>query len=500
MKSYPLLLATGLLAAGLFATDSFAQGPLTPIGAPAPTMKTLQQVEPRTPIGALPFNITNSGSYYLTANLTGVSGQGGIIISASHVTIDLAGFTMSGVAGSLDAVQLSPGVVNATILNGALANWGGNGVAAASASSCRFEQLRVLGNGGAGLVCGSNALVTGCTILNQTGDGVVAGAASRITDNTLGANGGSPTSAGLRISGPGSRIEGNHVTGGNGFGFCIEGTGNLIVRNSARGTGAAAYSIIAGNDFGQIISPGANFTNDVPWANFGAGNGAVCGNGILEVGETCDDANTINGDGCTAVCVAQPGYSCTGAPSVCVTVCGDGVTTSSEQCDDGNTNNGDGCSAICTVEAGYSCSGSPSVCSTVCGDGVVDGPESCDDGNANNGDGCSAICTVEAGYSCSGSPSVCSTVCGDGVVGGPESCDDGNATNGDGCSAICTVEAGYSCTGAPSVCSTVCGDGVVGGPESCDDGNATNGDGCSAICTVEAGYSCSGSPSVCSPL
>src|SRR5438105_5129643 len=42
--------------------SSFGQGSLTPPGAPAPSMKTLQQVEPRTPISSAPFTITNSGS------------------------------------------------------------------------------------------------------------------------------------------------------------------------------------------------------------------------------------------------------------------------------------------------------------------------------------------------------------------------------------------------------------------------------------------------------
>jgi len=42
----------------------FAQGPLTPPGAPAPTMKTLAQIETRTPISSAPFTISQSGSYY----------------------------------------------------------------------------------------------------------------------------------------------------------------------------------------------------------------------------------------------------------------------------------------------------------------------------------------------------------------------------------------------------------------------------------------------------
>lgn len=33
---------------------------------------------------------------------------------------------------------------------------------------------------------------------------------------------------------------------------------------------------------------------------------AECGNGILEIGEGCDDGNTISGDGCSASCVVEP--------------------------------------------------------------------------------------------------------------------------------------------------------------------------------------------------
>lgn len=32
------------------------------------------------------------------------------------------------------------------------------------------------------------------------------------------------------------------------------------------------------------------------------GGGAVCGNGIVEAGEQCDDGNTVNGDGCSSTC------------------------------------------------------------------------------------------------------------------------------------------------------------------------------------------------------
>ena len=43
----------------------------------------------------------------------------------------------------------------------------------------------------------------------------------------------------------------------------------------------------------------------------------TCGDGLIEGAETCDDGNTSNGDGCDETCKEEPGYDCTGEPSVC---------------------------------------------------------------------------------------------------------------------------------------------------------------------------------------
>ena len=74
-----------------------------------------------------------------------------------------------------------------------------------------------------------------------------------------------------------------------------------------------------------------------------------------------------------------------GAGSDCgsTAVCGDGVKDDGEECDDGNTVAHDGCSATCTIEV------------PVCGNGYVEDGESCDDGNLVNGDGCSSACACE---------------------------------------------------------------------------------------------------------
>jgi virginiamycin B lyase len=189
----------------------------------------------------------------------------------------------------------------------------------------------------------------------------------------------------------------------------------------------------------------------------------VCGDGILQLGEDCDDGNTVSCDGCSADCRLETG-------------CGDGVRCGNEACDDGNTDSCDGCSATCTIEVGVKCgdgavnatcgeecdppgAACTSECKRIpsCGDGIKDPNEDCDDGNTADCDGCTHDCRSETG-------------CGDGVRCGNEACDDGNLQACDGCSPTCQIEPG-----------TVCGDGIVNTAcgEECD----PPGNGCSFTCT-----------------
>jgi hypothetical protein len=89
----------------------FGQGSLTPPGAPAPTMKTLAQVEPRIAItNSGPVTISRPGSYYLTTNIS-ASFSTCINIVTNNVTIDLNGF-------SLLTSDPSPGSTGIYIING----------------------------------------------------------------------------------------------------------------------------------------------------------------------------------------------------------------------------------------------------------------------------------------------------------------------------------------------------------------------------------------------
>lgn len=121
----------------------------------------------------------------------------------------------------------------------------------------------------------------------------------------------------------------------------------------------------------------------------------VCGNGVLEPGESCDDANLGLDDGCDASCKRTA-------------TCGNGAVEPGEGCDDGNAIDADGCAATCVVEA--------------CGNGRLDPGEACEPGPS-----CGSACTPAIG-------------CGDGTRAVGEGCDDGNAASLDGCSSACTTE------------------------------------------------------------
>jgi len=90
-----------------------------------------------------------------------------------------------------------------------------------------------------------------------------------------------------------------------------------------------------------------------------------CGDGIAEGDEQCDQKGLVDGqpdynlgDGCTPKCLREPDCG-PGGGTACKSACGDGMILPddlTEQCDDGNTVAGDGCSATCTEETGWTCS------------------------------------------------------------------------------------------------------------------------------------------------
>ena len=228
-----------------------------------------------------------------------------------------------------------------------------------------------------------------------------------------------------------------------------------------------------------------------------------CGDGIVQasIGEVCDEGQYQGQPGCSKDCKTQDSScSCTpGNACVCKTpVCGDGIIEVGEQCDQGKSTY-PGCSSTCQIQAGYQCPFAGAPCVPVCGDGILIPPaEQCDPGIAAEASACNSDCTVKPGYACNAT-SCHKTVCGDGVVEGTEGCDVKplNYDLGDGCTPLCTAEPTCPAGTASSpggACTTICGDGLVLGSEQCDDGNAVSGDGCSSTCQVEPGFTCTQPP------
>jgi hypothetical protein len=120
--SHVLSLAVFLSALAPQFSTCWAQGPLAPTAAPTPTMKSLDQIEARTPISSAPFMINASGSYYLTKNISVTTATNAIEISVNEVTLDLNGFTISSTASPAGATAIlltnASGNANITIRNG----------------------------------------------------------------------------------------------------------------------------------------------------------------------------------------------------------------------------------------------------------------------------------------------------------------------------------------------------------------------------------------------
>jgi hypothetical protein len=321
-----------LLVASTVSLPLSAQGPLTPPGAPAPTMKTLDQLEPRTPISTAT-NITLPGSYYLTTNLAVTNGNA-IAISTNDVTLDLNGFTISSTASpaSGTAVLTSGTRQNITIRNGHIrgtTTFGGgvftnggffDGVSSGASfnANIRISDLSISGLAGAGInlsTTGSPTLVVErCTVAVCAGVGIFAGVirdcsvrttgnhailgdvvvnCSGETVNTAnvsadGINGGSVVENCRGVSVTGTGVEGIYVVS-NSRGTSTDGTGlSANVASHCFGfssTGIGLSASIATSCFGISLTGAAGIDADPGTASFcrgqrNGGNAIIAGTAI----------------------------------------------------------------------------------------------------------------------------------------------------------------------------------------------------------------------------
>jgi cysteine-rich repeat protein len=199
----------------------------------------------------------------------------------------------------------------------------------------------------------------------------------------------------------------------------------------------------------------------------------VCGNGIIEGGESCDDSNATSGDGCSSTCQLEP-------------------VTAHEKCLDAElvdmgTADSTGAykKSIASGITNLAADQSIAPCASAGKDAVFKVVAPID-----------GLITARVTAPFDASIGIREGTCTD--TGAPKRCSETGPSAieqvripavKDGVyyivvDSVTAKDSGWFNLDV-SVSPSVCGDGAIGGSEGCDDGNTTSGDGCSATCTIE---------------
>jgi cysteine-rich repeat protein len=143
-------------------------------------------------------------------------------------------------------------------------------------------------------------------------------------------------------------------------------------------------TITQGASSGEQVGPDIDAVGGI------ASDFVICGDGLVEVSEQCDDGGVVDGDGCASDCRIETCWTCTTGvdPSVC-TIDAGGSCDDGEECTEGD---------FCGGPMGTTCIGGPppdcddsNICTDdICVDGVgctsVPNSAPCDDGSSCSAD------------------------------------------------------------------------------------------------------------------
>jgi parallel beta-helix repeat protein len=187
MRNRALALVVILLFGG-----GASAGPLDPPGAPAPTLKTLDQVNPGTPLSEVAGDadaahvITAPGRYFLDADIESLGpGMHAIQVETDDaVEIDFNGFAIRGdMTETLEAIDLGSGV--ALVHGGVIENWGATAITETD-SSLTLRNMTLRGIGGPALMTlNRRTLIEHCLFETNSGP--------------IDLDGGGPTQLGIMI-------------------------------------------------------------------------------------------------------------------------------------------------------------------------------------------------------------------------------------------------------------------------------------------------------------
>ena len=344
-RSIITLLALSTLSPQL----SSAQGSLTPpAGPPVASMKTLDQVEARTPLvagqpgvavsAAGTITISLPGSYYLTRNLTITTAAAkGVVISSNGVTLDLNGFSLicTAVSGG-DAISgggTGLHIRNGTILGGStvtgnvftLAGWD-SGVNVSGALA-RVSDVSVTGVRFHGVFAGYDGSVVERVRVSVCGRfGIVA---TNVMDSQVKAAGWHGIVADTAL--------------GN-------GSGAVVNNSSAESLGIAGSADVYGIEaFGGLVSNSQGYSRT--WHGLAAETATNCrGESVEGMGLIA-----ITASNCSGKSTNNTGLSCTGVAMNCT-----GTSTGDVGLQSVNATNCIGSST--SGSAGLSVSGTASYC------------------------------------------------------------------------------------------------------------------------------------------
>jgi hypothetical protein len=134
--------------------------------------------------------IDRPGTYRLAADVVGTENTVGIVITADHVTLDLAGFNVVGKPGSLSGIRAIGARTNISVRNGTVRGWGGHGIDLSDATESHAEFLRVTENAGDGVRLGANSTAVEIQSWSNGRDGLSAGDGSSVRRTCARANSG----------------------------------------------------------------------------------------------------------------------------------------------------------------------------------------------------------------------------------------------------------------------------------------------------------------------
>jgi hypothetical protein len=235
-RALPLSLVA--LSAGIWLAVAGDLNP--PPGPITPTMKTLDEVEPRIAVNSINtpgdadslYTISVAGSYYLTETLEGVPGKHGIKIDAHPVTLNMNGFALHGTPGSLAAIKINPPAAGRGDLAGPwwlllefkASHWE-TGVLAPDAPNVHLRGAYIGYCSGGGVDLGANADLRDVKIENCGGDAITLRSGAIVRDTVAIDNVG----AGVAILPGASGVELHNVSVfGSGIGLLDQGVATIL--------------------------------------------------------------------------------------------------------------------------------------------------------------------------------------------------------------------------------------------------------------------------------